>query len=247
MISKLKKTPFLRISLLKIKKININKKKLYIILKKYLEQKTNTYLFYIFSMLHFNINQKQMKKHLLFILLLVVQICFSQSKTGSEKFWEKLSSYCGQSFEGEITSEALADDSFTGKKIIMHVKSCEENRMRIPFFVGNDKSRTWILTTKDNLITLKHDHRLPDGTPDEVTQYGGTTSNTGLEHIQFFPADQETYNLIDYAATNVWWITVDDNTFTYNLIRIGSERVFTITFNTTKPVETPDAPWGWKD
>lgn len=188
-----------------------------------------------------------MKKKLLFILVMAFQFGFSQSETGSEQFWENLKLYCGQSFEGEITTGLSADDPFAGKKLVMHVKSCEENRIRVPFFVGDDKSRTWVLTLNDAILTLKHDHRLEDGSPDKITQYGGTSTNTGLSTIQFFPADQETCDLISYASTNVWWITIDDNAFTYNLKRIGSDRVFTVTFDTTKPVETPAAPWGWED
>jgi len=190
-----------------------------------------------------------MKKLFLLILLFAFQFSFGQSDTeyGSAQFWETLKSYCGQTFEGEIIAGASADDPFAGKKLIMHVKSCEENRIRIPFFVGDDKSRTWVLTSKDNIITLKHDHRLEDGTPDEVTQYGGTSTNTGLSTIQFFPADQETCDLISYASTNVWWITIDDKAFTYNLKRIGSDRVFSVSFDTTKPLETPPAPWGWEE
>src|SRR5690554_1930385 len=125
-----------------------------------------------------------MKKSILFILLIVSHFGFSQAETGSEQFWEKLKSYCGQSFEGEITAGGSADDSFTGKKLVMHLRSCEENRIRIPFFVGDDKSRTWVLTSNDNILTLKHDHRLEDGSEDKVTQYGGTSTNTGLPGIQ---------------------------------------------------------------
>ncbi|MET7028318.1 hypothetical protein [Sediminicola luteus] len=188
-----------------------------------------------------------MKKVILSMLMLAFQFSFCQSESGSDEFWKTLKSYCGQSFEGEITAGASADDPFTGKKLIMHVKSCEENRIRIPFFVGEDRSRTWVLTSQDNFITLKHDHRHEDGTPDKVTQYGGTSTNTGLSTIQFFPADQETCDLIPHASTNVWWITVDDKSFTYNLRRLGTERVFTVSFDTSKPIETPNAPWGWEE
>ena len=75
----------------------------------------------------------------------------------------------------------------------MHISLCEENTIRIPFFVGDDKSRTWVFTMDDeNLITLKHDHRHKDGSEDKITQYGGANSNTGLPNIQIFHADQET-------------------------------------------------------
>jgi hypothetical protein len=175
------------------------------------------------------------------------QFCFSQTEQGSEQFWNQLKTHCGKAFEGQIIAGATANDPFSGKKLVMHVRSCAENELKIPFFVGDDKSRTWVLTSENNIITLKHDHRHEDGTPDKVTQYGGTSTNSGLPNIQFFPADQETCDLISYASTNVWWITIDEKAFTYNLRRIGSDRVFSVSFDLTKPVETPSAPWGWKN
>ena len=61
-----------------------------------------------------------------------------------------------------------------------------------------------------------------------------------------FPADLETHQRIPYASTNVWWITLDENKFTYNLQRAGSDKKFTVEFDVTKEVEKPQAPWGWK-
>ena len=94
---------------------------------------------------------------------------------------------------------------------------------------------------------MKHDHRHEDGTEDRVTQYGGLSSNTGMAKVQFFPADQETTDLIPYAATNIWWITLDDTSFTYNLRRINNNSAITVKFDLTKEVETPPTPWGWED
>jgi hypothetical protein len=92
---------------------------------------------------------------------------------------------------------------------------------------------------------LKHDHRHEDGSEDQITQYGGIASNTGMAGIQFFPADQETADLIPYAANNVWWITIDEISFTYNLRRIGSDRLFSVKFDLTKEVLSPGPAWGW--
>lgn len=181
-----------------------------------------------------------------FFLLITNTLAWAQDKPGSQQFWENLQKHCGSAFQGEITAGA-ANDDFHGKKLVMHVRSCEDNRIRIPFFVGDDKSRTWVLTKNSDRIQLKHDHRHQDGSEDKVTQYGGKTSNSGLPNIQFFPADQQTSDLISYASNNVWWITVDGSTFTYNLRRIGSDRLFSVCFDLTKPVKIPDAPWGWKD
>jgi hypothetical protein len=102
------------------------------------------------------------------------------------------------------------------------------------------------LTLNNNLLTLKHDHRHKDGTEDKVTQYGGTAANTGLETIQMFPADSYTSQLIPYASNNVWWFTISDTELTYNLRRIGSDRLFSVSFDLTKIVSTPENPWGWE-
>lgn len=181
------------------------------------------------------------------LVLFCSQLVFSQTEKGSKQFWNQLKTHCGKAFEGQIIAGATANDPFSGKKLVMHVRSCAENELKIPFFVGDDKSRTWVLSSENDIITLKHDHRHEDGTPDKVTQYGGASTNSGLPNIQFFPADQETCDLISYASTNVWWITIDEKAFTYNLRRIGSDRVFSVSFDLTKPVETPFAPWGWKE
>jgi hypothetical protein len=184
-------------------------------------------------------------------LLFLITILFSLQSIGQEtepsnSFWNSLKSHCGNAYAGilEIPEE---DEAFGGKKLVMHVKSCSENEIKIPFYVGDDKSRTWILSMKEGIISLKHDHRHEDGTMDDVNFYGGTASNKGKADIQSFPADVHTQTLIPEAATNVWWITIDEKTFTYNLRRLGTDRVFRVVMDITKPIETPGDPWGWED
>lgn len=166
---------------------------------------------------------------------------------GVNQFWQKLKEHCGKTYEGTVTSGATTNDGFSGKRLVMHVLSCEENQLLIPFNVGENRSRTWILTKANDRIELKHEHRHEDGKSDAVTMYGGTTTNSGLPGIAVFPADQMTATTIPAAATNVWWITINNTTFTYNLRRIGSDRLFTVTFDITKPVEKPLPSWGWED
>jgi hypothetical protein len=130
----------------------------------------------------------------------------------------------------------------------MHLRSCTPDRVRIPFFVGANKSRTWVLNKKKDRLLLKHDHRHEDGTPDKITMYGGWTTNFGAPTRQTFPADQETAVMLPAAASNVWWIElVPGQYFTYNLRRMGTDRFFSIKFDLTKEIKTPAAPWGWKD
>ncbi|MDP2042094.1 MAG: hypothetical protein Q8S14_12020 [Algoriphagus sp.] len=185
-------------------------------------------------------------KHLFIIALFSIQFSvFSQEKSAATQFWDALSAHCGKAYEGKLVSPE-SDPRFAGR-LVMHVRSCEDGRLRIPFFVGDDRSRTWVLTMEGDLIKLKHDHRHEDGSEDKITQYGGTASNTGFSAMQIFPADQETTDLIPYAAGNVWWITVDETSFTYNLRRTGSETFFSVKFDLTTPIELPQAPWGWAE
>lgn len=169
-----------------------------------------------------------------------------QEPVPSELFWNTLQSHCGKAYEGSLALPE-EDENFGGKRLIMHVKSCSDTEIKIPFFVGDDKSRTWILTKNNSILTLKHDHRHEDGSEDDINFYGGTASNAGKVDIQFFPADDATQKMIPGAATNVWWITLDDTTFTYNLRRLGTNRVFKVAMDLTKPIATPANPWGWQD
>lgn len=188
-----------------------------------------------------------MKKVFTIVILLSVSlIAFAQQQRAAHNFFDRIKSHCGKAYEGRVTAGA-GDDDFSKNRLVMHVKSCEKNRIRIPFFVGDDRSRTWVLALQNDRILLKHDHRHKDGSEDKVTQYGGWTPNAGADTIQIFPADNFTTELIPYAANNVWWITITENEFTYNLRRIGSDRLFTVTFDLTKEVAAPLAPWGWED
>jgi len=166
--------------------------------------------------------------------------------TGASDFWDNLTAICGKTFEGKLVS-APANDDFAGKRLIMHVLSCDENTILIPFNVGDNLSRTWIFTRKDGRIQLKHDHRMEDGSDDQVTMYGGTTTNSGLANMQMFPADEETLEVIPAAFSNAWWVTIDSTSYTYNLRRMGTDRVFTVAFDLTKEVEKPAPSWGWED
>lgn len=184
-----------------------------------------------------------MKKTILILLFCLPFISVSQTIPSTE-FWNNLKTHCGKSYEGTITAGGKEGDGFVGEKLVMHVNSCSGNNIRIPFFVGENKSRTWVLTLQeDKRILLKHDHRNPDGSEEEITQYGGLSSNVGLPNLQMFPADTETTAMLPAAATNVWWITLDEKEFSYNLRRIGSDRVFTVVFDLTKEVENPGASW----
>lgn len=133
----------------------------------------------------------------------------SQASQSQTTFFENIKKLCGQSFEGATEFPLDPDHPLAGKKLVITVDSCSEKEVRIPFQVGEDKSRTWILRLEQQGLLFKHDHRHADGTPDQITMYGGFAAPNGTEHRQRFPADSDTKKLIPEAATNVWMIELD--------------------------------------
>lgn len=160
-----------------------------------------------------------------------------------QAFWDALLAHCGKAYQGTLEAKPAPAD-FAGKELKMYVMSCNEHTIKIPFYVGEDRSRTWVLTKTPYGILLKHDHRLEDGSDDEVTMYGGFTANSGSENVQFFPADQETTDMLPGACANLWWITIDENQFSYNLRRVTGPNLFSVVFDLKNPIETPELPWG---
>ncbi len=163
-----------------------------------------------------------------------------------EAFWRELRALCGKSFAGQITESTSATDAqFKGQALVMHVRACSENEIKIPFHVGDNRSRTWVITRTASGLRLKHDHRHADGTADKVTQYGGDTTNAGSAILQDFPADAFTAQLIPAAKTNVWSFSIGPGkTLNYRLVRAAEGRRFRVEFDLTQPVKTPPAPWG---
>jgi hypothetical protein len=134
----------------------------------------------------------------------------------------------------------------------MHVRGCDDptRRLEVPFHVGDDHSRTWVLTRTDDGLRLKHDHRHEDGSDDAVTMYGGETASPGTASRQEFPVDAESIALferegLDVSVTNTWAMEIEPGQrFLYELARPGG-RMFQVEFDLTTPVETPPVPWGW--
>lgn len=161
-------------------------------------------------------------------------------------FWRNLYALCGQAFEGEITTPLTpTDTTFAGRRLVMHVRECSEREIRVPFHVGDDRSRTWVFTRTEDGLRLKHDHRHEDGSEDAITQYGGDTAAPGTATRQEFPADAHTASLIPAAATNVWTVEIEPGRFfSYALRREGTDRRFRVQFDFSRPVPPPPPPWG---
>jgi hypothetical protein len=164
------------------------------------------------------------------------------------QFFAALSGLCGQAFEGRVISSDAADRELAAQRLVMHVRECSESEVRIPFHVGDDRSRTWVVTRTASGLRLKHDHRHEDGSEDALTQYGGDTVAPGTAVRQEFPADPFSRDLferegIPQSAANVWAIEIHPGrTFAYELRRPG--RHFRVEFDLGRPVPAPPPPWG---
>lgn len=187
-------------------------------------------------------------------LLLALSSCSTTANSGSEPadaFMAALQPYCGKAYEGRVVSTDAADADFASKRLVMHVRECRSGEVKIPFHVGEDRSRTWVLTRTAMGIRLKHDHRHEDGSSDELTMYGGDTASAGTAQRQEFPVDAESIALFTrtnrtVSNTNVWAMEVGGGQFAYELRRppFPGGRFFRVEFDLTRPVSPPPPPWG---
>lgn len=184
------------------------------------------------------------------LLAAVLAGCAATSREAApeDRFMGGLASMCGKAFEGRIASPPVeADRAFAGKRLVMDVRGCSTDEIRIPFHIGEDRSRTWVVTRTGTGLRLKHDHRHSDGTEDKLTQYGGDSAGEGTAERQEFPADafskaMFTRENIPASTANVWAIEVDGEIFAYELRRPG--RFFRVEFDLSRPVAPPPPPWG---
>jgi hypothetical protein len=168
--------------------------------------------------------------------------------TSQDQFFANLSALCGQSFAGRVVTSDAADASFASQPLVMQVRECSADEIRVPFHVGENRSRTWVISRTGAGLRLKHDHRHEDGHEDVLTQYGGDTLSEGSAIRQEFPADQFSKTLftaqnIPQSVTNVWAVEVHPGSrFVYELRR--ENRHFRVEFDTTAPIAAPPPPWG---
>lgn len=168
-----------------------------------------------------------------------------------QAFFANVSALCGKAYAGRIVADQPAPtgaDPFAGRSLVMHVRECDGDTIRIPFHVGDDRSRTWVLTRSSDGLRLKHDHRHADGSADAVTMYGGDTTDAGTASRQQFPVDAESRAMFtregrSVSNTNVWAMEIaPQRSFVYELAREG--RLFRVEFDLAHPVPAPPPPWG---
>lgn len=180
--------------------------------------------------------------------MLISNFSFAQSVAPQQQFFNHIKAYCGQAFAGKVIKSNASDKSMLSQSLIMHVRECSETQIKVPFHVGDDRSRTWVISKTSEGLQLKHDHRHQDGSADKNTMYGGSTNDGGSARAQSFPADEHSKtmfvaNNMTASVANTWLIEiVPGKVYRYGLQRPGRE--FVVEFDLTKPVPPPPAPWG---
>lgn len=183
-------------------------------------------------------------KKLVILLALGLTACVSTPEplTPQDLYFQRLSTLCGKSFAGKMIAGNESDASFATADLRAHARECSAREISIAFDVGEDRSRTWIITRTDSGLRLKHRHMLKDGSEDPVSQYGGDTAAAGTAARQEFPVDEFSKAMFakegrSVSNTNVWAFEVDpEQTLVYELARPG--RLFRVSFDLAKPLKS---------
>ena len=165
------------------------------------------------------------------------------------QFFEMLSEECGNAYAGELMIQPETVNMFTGtERMEMHFMECSENELKIPFHIENeidgtwDRSRTWILTLHEDGLELRHDHRNPDGTDEEVTMYGGFSVDEGTAHEQQFQSVPRTEEA--EGEFRGWRIEYyPGERYTYGTIWQDEWNIM-VQFDLSETIDPPPLPWG---
>jgi hypothetical protein len=171
-----------------------------------------------------------------------------RSAPGQDQFFNRLRALCGHAYEGRVVTRDEADSEMAAARLVIQVRNCSDGELRIPFHVGNDHGRVWVITRTATGLSLRHLHHGRDGAALSPSDYGGETIAPGNPRRQEFPADEASRDLFIRAdspqsITNVWAIEiVPGQTLVYELRRPG--RYLRAEFDLTRTAAAPPPPWG---
>jgi hypothetical protein len=175
----------------------------------------------------------------------------AQAATPAAAFLANLNAHCGQAFPGALAIEPPGDEMLDGDELlVVHMRGCGDEEMLLPFHIETDpgvwdRSRTWIFRLTDgNRLELRHDHRQPDGSEDEVTWYGAFTLADGTPTQQEFLRDTPAAD----GSIRGWRVIIEPGVrYIYGTIRDG-EWSWRVDFDLSTPMtELPPPPWGYED
>jgi hypothetical protein len=154
-------------------------------------------------------------------------------------FFDHVRSLCGQTFGGRTVYAEETDETFEPARLYFTVEECGEDELRMPFVVGGDPSRIWILQRGEDGLTFFHEHLREDGTEYESSGFGGHADARGSATYQHFP-DFWTTDQTPAAERRVWSLRIDHehDLFVYDLER-GGRPAFRLVFHLGPPSPAP--------
>jgi hypothetical protein len=188
---------------------------------------------------------KNFQNTTLFSLIILFTLSCNQNKdknaeaSNQVKFFNHFKSLEGKKFSGKEIFIAEGKESWKELELEMFVREFHDTIIYIPFRVGDNKSRTWMVMLENgNKLRFRHDHRHEDGTPEDLNLYGGYASDDGTAFKQIFPADEFTCKMLERICDNEWIAEFSDDLskFYYSLRKKG-ELIITIEFDLTKPID----------
>lgn len=162
-------------------------------------------------------------------------------------FWNAIQEHCGNAYAGKVgDATAFYAATVDAEEIRIHVRNCTEDLTHISLHIDDNHSRNLLLTRETNTLRLKHDHRYPDGTEEEITQYGGDAPKPGLITRQIFEADDHTAEILPDRFDNFWFLDLmDEETLAYGVHWPKHGHSIRLEFDITQPIDPPPAPWGY--
>lgn len=163
------------------------------------------------------------------IVAVAVSACATRATPPSAPaaFFSNLATLCGQTHAGRlVVGDPALDKDFAENRLKLGPVACSSGQIAIPFAVGDDQSRTWIVTRTPDGVRLKHRHA-HGAAEDALSQYGGDSRGPGEPTRQDFPADAFSVALFQaqnraVSVTNVWTLTIEPGVrFVYALRRPG--------------------------
>ena len=179
--------------------------------------------------------------------IIALSACQVPEPTPQDQFFAAFEPYCGNSYAAEVVADNQPSEAWQ-QELVVHIRDCEANTIRMPLHVGEDRSRTWVLTRTEKGLDFQHIHLHEDGTPDAVSPYGGHTIASGDAQMQAFPVDDASKALfvengLEVSTTNTWILSFDGDVMYYELTRPGRE--FVVAVDLSQPIAEPPAAWGY--
>ncbi len=168
-----------------------------------------------------------------------------EGESAHDAFLANLAHHCGEAFPGEALQFPDDDPDFaTDPPVVMHIRECSPDEVRIPVVVGDNRSRTWIFTRTGEGVDLRHDHRSEDGTPEANTFYGSFVAHPPVASEPPTPNRHEFKTEAQGGSVAGWIVEiVPGERYAYGTRRDG-EWGYRFEFDLSDPVPPPPDPWG---